>query len=188
MEACASAHHWGQPFIEMGYAVALIPPQHVKAFCRVHKSDGHDAIAIGEAAQRPNLHMVPVNSIGQQDLAMLMHLRDRITRECTRTANQMRGFAAEYGLCFPKKISMLLQGITDALAKDHCGLSPVARVCIAELMEHIKLFHFHFRRATRRRVSNDDKRTFSTWRRAERANDVALMKWNWNYSPRASTR
>ena len=139
MEACASAHRWGRTFIEMGCAVALIPPQHVKAFCRVHKSDGHDAIAIGEAAQRPNLHTVPVKSIGQQDLAMLMHLRDRITRERTRTANQMRSFAAEYGLCFPKKISMLLQGITDALAKDRCGLSPVARVSIAELMEHIKL-------------------------------------------------
>ena len=139
MEACASAHHWGRTFIEMCYAVALIPPQHVKAFCRVHKSDGHDAIAIGSAAQRPNLHTVPVKSIGQQDLAMLMHLRDRITRERTRTANQMRGFAAEYGVCFPTKISMLLQGITEALAKEQCGLSPVVRVSVAELMEHIKL-------------------------------------------------
>ena len=139
MEACASAHHWGRTFIAMGYDVALIPPQHVKAFCRVHKSDGHDAIAIGEASQRPNLHTVPVKSIAQQDLGMLMHLRDRITRERTRCANQMRGFAAEYGLCFPKKISALLQGIADAFAKDHSGLSPVARVSIAELVEHIKL-------------------------------------------------
>jgi transposase len=139
MEACASVHHWGRTFIEMGFAVALIPPQHVKAFCRVHKSDGHDAIAIAEASQRPNLHTVPVKSIAQQDLAMLMHLRDRITRERTRTANQMRSFAAEYGLCFPKKIGVLLQGITDALANDHCGLSPVARSSVAELMEHITL-------------------------------------------------
>ena len=139
MEACASAHHWGRTFLELGYAVALIPPQHVKAFCRVHKSDGHDAIAIAEASQRPNIHTVPVKSIAQQDLAMLMHLRDRITRERTRTANQMRSFAAEYGLCFPKKIGALLQGITDALAKEHCGLSPIARVSISELMEHIRL-------------------------------------------------
>jgi transposase len=139
MEACASAHHWGRTFIEMGYAVALIPPQHVKAFCRVHKSDGHDAIAIGEASQRPNIHTVPVKSIAQQDLAMLMHLRSRITRERTRTANQMRSFAAEYGLCFPKKIGALLKGISDALANEHSALSPLARASIAELMEHIAL-------------------------------------------------
>lgn len=74
MEACASAHYWGRTFKRMGFTVAPIPPQHVKAFCRVHKSDGHDAIAIGEAAQRPNLHTVPVKSIGQQDLAMLVDL------------------------------------------------------------------------------------------------------------------
>ena len=59
--------------------------------------------------------------------------------ELSRTANQMRGFAADYGVCFPKKISMLLQGITEDLAKEQCGLSPVARVSVAELMEHIKL-------------------------------------------------
>lgn len=139
MEACASAHHWGRTFQAMGFTVALIPPQHVKAFCRVHKSDGHDAIAIAEASQRPNLHTVPVKSIAQQDLAMLMRLRDRIIRERTRTANQMRSFAAEYGLCFPKKISALVQGLTDALTNEQCGLSPVARVSVAELMEHIKL-------------------------------------------------
>jgi transposase len=61
MEACASAHYWGRTFKGMGFTVAPIPPQHVKAFCRVHKSDGHDAIAIGEAAQRPNLHTVRSN-------------------------------------------------------------------------------------------------------------------------------
>jgi transposase len=139
MEACASAHHWGRTFQDMGFTVALIPPQHVKAFCRVHKSDGHDAIAIAEASQRPNLHTVPVKSIAQQDLAMLMHLRDRITRERTRTANQMRSFASEYGLCFPKNIRALLKGITDALANEHHALSPIARNCLAELMDHVKL-------------------------------------------------
>ena len=37
-------------------------------------------------------------------------------------------------------------------------------------------------------MSNDDKRTFSTWRRAERVNDVALMKWHWNLSIQNATR
>ena len=56
---------------------------------------------------------------------MLMRPRDRIIRERTRTANQMRSFAAEYGLCFPKNISALVQGLTNALTNEQCGLSPV---------------------------------------------------------------
>ena len=30
MEACASAHYWGRQLLELGFAVRLIPPAHVK--------------------------------------------------------------------------------------------------------------------------------------------------------------
>lgn len=39
MEACGTAHYWGRKLHGMGHAVMLIPPQHVTAFRRVHKSD-----------------------------------------------------------------------------------------------------------------------------------------------------
>ncbi|SKA25884.1 Transposase, partial [Vibrio cincinnatiensis DSM 19608] len=32
MESCATSHHWGRIFQELGYTVALIPAQHVKPF------------------------------------------------------------------------------------------------------------------------------------------------------------
>src|SRR4051812_30438715 len=54
MEACATSHYWGRRLQAMGHAVRLVPPQHAKAFRRVHKSDEHDALSIVEAAQRPN--------------------------------------------------------------------------------------------------------------------------------------
>ena len=56
MEATTSAHYWGRVFERMGHRVELLPPQHVKAFSRTHKSDAHDVVAIAEAADRPNLH------------------------------------------------------------------------------------------------------------------------------------
>ncbi len=31
MEACATSHYWGRIFQSMGYAIRLIPTQHVKA-------------------------------------------------------------------------------------------------------------------------------------------------------------
>jgi transposase len=47
MEACATAHYWGQRLQAMGHEVRLVPAQHVKAFVRVHKSDRDDALAHG---------------------------------------------------------------------------------------------------------------------------------------------
>jgi transposase len=52
LEACASAHFCGRTFESLGFEMRLIPPQHVKAFTRVHKTDGADALAIAEAAGR----------------------------------------------------------------------------------------------------------------------------------------
>jgi transposase len=60
MEACYSSHYWGRHFESMGHQVKLIPAQHVTTFVRDNKSDHNDAIAIGEAARRPNLKSVPI--------------------------------------------------------------------------------------------------------------------------------
>ena len=53
MEACGSAHFWSRTLQTMGFTVRLIPPQHVKPFTRVNKTDAGDALAICEAARRP---------------------------------------------------------------------------------------------------------------------------------------
>ena len=59
MESCATGHFWGRKLQSAGHTVRLIPAQFVKAFCRVHKNDSGDALAITEAAQRPKMHFVP---------------------------------------------------------------------------------------------------------------------------------
>jgi transposase len=77
MEACSGAHYWGRRLLALGHQVRLVPPQHAKAFRRVHKSDTHDVVSIAEAALRPNIHFVPVKSIAQQDLQLLGRIRER---------------------------------------------------------------------------------------------------------------
>lgn len=37
MEACGSAHWWGRLAQRHGHEVRLLPPQHVKAFRRIHR-------------------------------------------------------------------------------------------------------------------------------------------------------
>jgi transposase len=112
MESCSMAHYWGRLAQSFGHEVRLIPPQHVKAFRRVHKSDAHDALAICEAAQRPDIHPVPIKSIEQQNLSMLVSVRDGLISERTAKSNQIRGIAREFGLHFGAGIEALLIGIS----------------------------------------------------------------------------
>ena len=138
MEACSAAHHWGRRLSALGHEVQLIPPQHVKAFRRVHKSDAHDALSIAEAAQRPNIHFVPVKSIAQQDLQLLGRIRERLVAQRTAIINQIRGFAREYGVSFSKSREALLEQLPDALADAQHELSPIAREMLCELLQQVR--------------------------------------------------
>ena len=71
MEACATSYYWGRTFQSTGYAIRLIPTQHVKALTRHQKNDANDALAICETAFRPGIHFVGVKTIEQQDIKAL---------------------------------------------------------------------------------------------------------------------
>ena len=138
MEACATAHYWGQRLQAMGHEVRLVPAQHVKAFVRVHKSDRDDALAIAEAAQRPGIHFVPVKTVAQQDLQLLGRIRNAKTAERTALINQARGHAAEYGVVMPKSRAAFMTALPEVLADAGNGLSPMARQALADLYDDIR--------------------------------------------------
>ncbi len=66
MEACATAHHWGGVIGDLGHEVRLIPPAYVKPFVKRQKNDMADAEAIAEAASRPTMRFVTVESEEQR--------------------------------------------------------------------------------------------------------------------------
>jgi transposase len=137
MEASSAAHYWGRRLIALGHEVRLVPPQHAKAFRRVHKSDAHDTISIAEAALRPNIHFVPVKTIAQQDLQLLGRIRERLIAQRTAIINQIRGLAREYGVNFAKSREALLEQLPEALADADNALSPIAREELAELLRDV---------------------------------------------------
>ena len=98
MEACYSSHYWGRELTRLGHAVELIPPQFVKPFLRGNKNDRNDALAIAEAADRPNITRVPIKTIEQQDIQSLHRIRDRLVKQRTQLVNQLRGLLSEYGI------------------------------------------------------------------------------------------
>ncbi len=62
MEACSSSNYWARKFEEMGHTVKLVPAQHVKPFVKGNKDGRNDAIAICEAAKRPNMRFAMIKT------------------------------------------------------------------------------------------------------------------------------
>lgn len=138
MEACATSNYWGRRLQAAGHVVRLIPAQHVKAFCRVHKTDSGDALAIVEAAQRPKVHFVPIKTIGQQDLQVLGRVREKLVASRSELICQIRGLASEYGVSFPVGRAALMAGLPLALEDAENELTCVARNALSGLLEAIK--------------------------------------------------
>ena len=118
LEACGASHHWGRALQALGHEVALIPPQYVKPFVKRSKNDRNDAEAISEAAARPGMAQVPVKSSEQQASAMLLSVRELLSRQRTQLINALRGHAAEFGLVTAKGdkgVADLLQAAPERL-------------------------------------------------------------------------
>ena len=136
MEACASAHHWGRTFQELGHDVRLIPPIYVKPFVKRQKNDAADAEAICEAAQRPSMRLVAVKTQDQQARAMLFRTRDLLVRQRTQTINALRGHLAEFGVVAPKGPAHVGR-LALALEAPGCDLPEQVRELAGLLLEQI---------------------------------------------------
>ncbi|MEW8313523.1 MAG: IS110 family transposase [Candidatus Thiodiazotropha endolucinida] len=137
MEACGSAHHWGRRFIKEGHEVYLVPAHIAAKYRSGNKNDPNDALAIYEAAKRPETHFVAVRTLAQQDLASQHKLRQGYMKQRTQLANRMRGFALEYGVKFPKGISQLRRHVPEALEAAENELTMIARSILRNLLEQL---------------------------------------------------
>ena len=81
MEACGTAHGWGHEIEKLGHEVRLLPPIYVKPYVKRHKNDAADAEAIAEAASRPTMRFVAVQTEAQQARAMAFRTRDLLVRQ-----------------------------------------------------------------------------------------------------------
>jgi transposase len=139
MESCIGAHAWGRKFVELGHEVKLIAPEFVKPFVKSNKNDAVDAEAIVEAAVRPNMRFVAINTIEQQDIQLLHRARERLVRDKVSLMNQIRGLLLEYGIALPKGKSSLEKGMPDVLStQDSRILSEMGRQLFTELLSELR--------------------------------------------------
>ncbi|WP_370277703.1 IS110 family transposase [Pontibacterium sp.] len=135
MEACGGAYYWAREFEALGHQVKLIPPQYVKPFVQVNKNDVRDAQAIAEAAARPATPTVPQKSVEQQDIQAIHRVRERLIRERTAVANELRGLLAEVGVVIPCGNVQIAKHLTAVLDQNQDKLSGCRHRLIEELRQ-----------------------------------------------------
>jgi len=105
LEAGGSAHYWGRWLVGQGHEVWLIAPQHVRPFVRTNKTDGGDARAIWEAANRPEVKWVAIKSEASQAVLGLHRVRRQLMDMRRMQSNQLKALLYEFGIVAPAKVS-----------------------------------------------------------------------------------
>jgi transposase len=105
LERCVvamEAHHLGRVFVGQGHAVHLMSAEYVRPHVRAQKNDELDAEAIAEAATRPTMRFVEVESQAQSDIQALHRARERLVSERTALINHLRALLLERGIVVPQ--------------------------------------------------------------------------------------
>ena len=114
-EACASSHYWARTAQRHGHDVRILPALSVAPFRQGHKTDQNDALAVAEAAVRPNLKEAPIKSLDQQGLQSIQRSRELLVQERTALSNHIRGLLLEFGVVMPKGFATLHARIPEIL-------------------------------------------------------------------------
>ena len=114
-ETCATAHYWARVAQRHGHEVKIVPAKVVTPFRQGHKTDENDALAVAEAASRPNVKEAPMKTVEQQGLQAMQRSRESLVRERTGLSNHVRGVLMEFGLVIPQGFSSLYRRIPEIL-------------------------------------------------------------------------
>jgi transposase len=101
-----------------------MPAKYVRPYSKGQKNDFHDAEAIAEAVQRPTMKFVATKTVEQLDLQALHRVRERLVRQRTGVANQIRAFLLERGIAVRQglpflrtELSMILGSRSDVVTR-----------------------------------------------------------------------
>ena len=114
-EACATSHYWARAAQRHGHTARIIPAKAVRPFRQGHKTDSNDALAVAEAARRPNIKEAPMKTLDQQGLQAIQRSRDLLVQESTALSNHLRGLLMEFGEVIPKGFAALQRKLPEIL-------------------------------------------------------------------------
>ena len=114
-EACATSHYWASVAQRHGHQVKIIPAEAVFPFRQGHKTDENDALAVAEAASRPNVKLAPLKTIEQQGMQAVQRSRELLVHERVSLSNHLRGLLMEFGIVIPQGFASLYRLLPEVL-------------------------------------------------------------------------
>lgn len=138
MESCGSSHYWARKLEQLGHTVKLMQPRYVKPFVMGQKNDKNDADACHTAVRQPDMRFVPIKTIEQQDIQMILRVKERLEKQQTALANQLRGLLREYGVFIPVGIDKLFSKLPDILEDAENELTGYSRTIFCLLGEELR--------------------------------------------------
>ena len=126
-EACATAHYWSRMAHLHGHTAKIIPAKAVSPFRQGHKTDSNDALAVAEAACRPNIKEAPMKTVEQQGMQAIQRSRELLVQDRTALSNHIRGLLMEFGIVIPQGFAALHRRIPEVLEDAENGLPDLYR-------------------------------------------------------------
>jgi transposase len=134
-EACATAHYWARYAQQHGHQVKIIPAKAVAPFRQGHKTDKNDALAVAEAANRPNIKQAPLKTVEQQGMQSIQRSREMLVHDRTAISNHIRGLLLEFGVVIPQGWAALEQHIPRVLEDAENGVPHMYRPTLHRMFE-----------------------------------------------------
>lgn len=138
MEACSGAHHLARTLREMGHDARLMAIQRVKPYTSAYKNDFNDARGICEAVARPHMKFVAIKTTEQQEIIAIHTVRQRLIRERTALANEIRALLLEMGITIPQGIHNIIPVINELLNPDVEELSDFLKDFLKNMLEEFQ--------------------------------------------------
>lgn len=132
-EACATAHYWSRVAKRHGHAVKIIPARAVFPFRQGHKTDQNDALAVAEAARRPNIKEAPLKNLEQQGLQAIQRSRELLVQDRTALSNHIRGLLMEFGIVIPRGFAAVHRQVPQILEDAESELPDIYRPTLHRL-------------------------------------------------------
>lgn len=138
MEACGTAHYWGQRAQAHQLPVRLLPGQYVRPYVRRNKTDRTDAEALLEANRCGDVDPVPVKTLEQQTIQVLHRVRAQWQATRTARINTMRGVLREHGLPIAVGARTALTQIPAVIEDASVPLSDLVRQTVWLLLREVR--------------------------------------------------
>ena len=136
-EACATAHYWARVAHRHGHQTKIIPAKAVAPFRQGHKTDENDALAVAEAARRPNVKLAPMKTVEQQGMQAIQRSRELLLHQRVALSNHIRGLLLEFGIVIPQGFADLYRQLPEILEDGENELPDLYRPTLYLLQQRL---------------------------------------------------